>query len=146
MENFLYDHKIIQVAGRNAGTTATTVLTDPIDTLGFDSLAVAINLSSTGAASGGITAIFQHGETTTSFVNTTTTITTNGPPAQTVGVIDITKLTKRYARVRINPDHTDACPIGAVNAFLYNPNHGPAVQSTGFILDGMSVVKVSPTS
>jgi len=146
MLNFLSDHKVIQVVGRNAGTTATTILGDPIDTLGFDSIAFLIAISSTAPASAGITATFEHGETTTQFVDTTTTITTNGPAAQTVGVIDITKLKKRYARIDINPDHTDAAGIGSVIALLYNAGHGPVVQSTAAVLDGMSVVKVDPTS
>lgn len=144
--NLLTDVKWTQVAGRNAGTTATTILSNPIDTRGYDSLIALIAISSTAAASGGITATFEHGDTTTSFVDTTTAITTNGPAAQTLGVIDIQKLTKRYARIDINPDHTDACPIGSVIVGLYNAHHRPTVQSTADILDGMSVDTVGPTS
>lgn len=144
--NMLNDVKWTQVAGRAAGTTATTILSNPIDTKGFDSLIALISISSTAAASGGVTVAFEHGETTTSFVDTTTTITTNGPAAQTLGVIDIQKLTKRWARIDLNPDHTDACPIGSVLVGLYNAHRTPVVQSTGDILDGMSVAKVGPTS
>lgn len=146
MENFLNEHKVVYPLGRQAGTSATTILSDPIDCQGFDSLALSLLVASTAAASGGITATFQHGESTTSFVNTTTTITTNGAAAQTVGVIDIQKLSKRYARLRLNPDHTDAIGLNGVIGHLYNGGRSPVVQSTGVIQDGMSVAKVGPTS
>lgn len=146
MRNFLNEHKVIPILNRQAGTSATTILSDPIDCAGFDSLALLLQISSTAAASGALTATFEHGETTTSFVDTTTTITVNGGAAATMGVIDIQKLTKRYARLDINPDGTDAIPLGGAVALLYNAHHEPVVQSTGAILDGMSVAKVGPTS
>lgn len=143
MQNFLNEHKVISVLNRMAGTTATTILTDPIDMTGFDSVAAIILFSSTAPASAGITAHFQHGVTSTGFVTTTTNVTSNGPLAAKTAVIDIQKVSKLKARFKLNPDHTDAIPIGGVVAVLYNAGQRPVVQSDNVAI---SVEKIDPTS
>ena len=146
MRNLTREAVIDNVLNRNAGTSATSILTDIIDMQGFDGLALIALISSTAPASADLTVTLLHGDSSTAMVATDVNVTGNALAGDRKQLqIDIVGPLKRYMQGRLNPDGTDACPISSVVAIKYNAAFEAVKQSTVNVVATTFAVNPSST-